>query len=109
MVDVAQIAGGAAEPGGNDRLWDADSLEDEDCRPQQDTAAGLTLENLQQGLGYDALLLGEWEGQGVDRFGRRDYNSHRTRLRWGGLDTLVIPQLGWRVQSLDPALAEVTF
>jgi len=90
-------------------LRDADGLEDEDRGPQQDTAAGVGFENLQQGLGHDALLLGEREGRGFDRFGRRDYNSHWTRLRWGVLCTLVIPQLGWRVQSFGLALAEVTF
>lgn len=40
LVDVAQVAGGAAKPGGGGSLRDANSLEDEDRRPQQDTAVG---------------------------------------------------------------------
>ena len=87
LVDVTQIAGGAAEPGGNYCLWDADGLEDKHYGPKQDTAVGVSFENLQQGMGHNALLFGEREGQGFDRFGRRDYNSHWTRLHWGGLDT----------------------
>ncbi|HIC93015.1 MAG TPA: hypothetical protein EYP09_02025 [Anaerolineae bacterium] len=49
-------------------MEDAYSLEDEDAGPQQDTAMGILLQNLQQGLGHHVLLLDEGEGQGFDRF-----------------------------------------